>query len=498
MSSAQVYNPDLEEIIDRYSPSVPDSSPPKRATQPYDSSTQNEDVYQLEQSPPPSVPSDSLKSKAPRQGSTNSGYLCRSELYGRVSPQPSPAPSFPSRALERIEERRRAGLSTPDLRKSRSSGFLSTSDLRNVSSVSPDEWIEAGSQVYQPMGSGQKPGPALASNTGWLSEDETQTPAQSAPSNRSQMQQISHAEMALRQTLVAAAPSTHARKSSWSRWIFGRSGQPSNSRRGLRSPISDDNISVFDFVQPENVQESPEDILARIRARGAALKHQAGISDPDGGLNDLSEEFEYDSSTMKRSQPQDVSHDAGSLPSTESGSFHGSVGISTLTLNVSSPDLPESFVDRSHRLSMSLVATTFECEPIPPQVTLNLSSLITVLQTKPCAPEPHMTLSSVHTVAEYEPVEADLSRGLSFSVANAIIYGMMAVAALRFIILNLGREVRTSDLTFDLGIAAAVALMLCTMIHRGLGGCVGDIRDAALQRFRAITGQVYGSHQAGN
>ena len=180
---------DLEDIIDRYSSPTPSSSPPKHQQQLYASSPRYGKSHDTLRSLPSSPPIYQLKSNHSRKPLTNSGYLSRSELFGCASPEPTSSPAFPSRALERITKRQRAGIAAlyseamssplarfqqeePRSHRKGASGasghfaisfggklMLGSQQYGIGAETDPDEWIAAGSPEPNPFLVGYGPGP---------------------------------------------------------------------------------------------------------------------------------------------------------------------------------------------------------------------------------------------------------------------------------------------------------------------------------------------------
>jgi hypothetical protein len=221
MSQHRPCSPDIEEIIDRYSSPTPHSTP-MHVTHPSDSSSPFEEGENDPQSPPSSPPPSSSPTSVPkfthqRNGSTNSGYLTRAELFGNVSTGPSSRSLFLSDAPGHIEARHRAGLPTSD------DGTLSSPPKRmgprNVHSILPQPSIR--SLGGEPAGAHSTPDLRSLRSSGSGSESVIGADPPSLPSTtKDGKQNISPAEMALRGTLASNASLPHTRKTSWANGSF--------------------------------------------------------------------------------------------------------------------------------------------------------------------------------------------------------------------------------------------------------------------------------------
>jgi hypothetical protein len=156
---------DMNDIIEQYSSPAASSSPAVRARQPYDSSPAEGsglDVS-LSSSPPPYGPS--LTSRKPSSGHqrnmTHSGYLDRTQLFGRTDASDLPSSPYPlpeaPRGTVKHKRNSRSSLGMPNGMGTAYSGTSTAlshlhtrrslvSNMRETHSQVPqDEWIEAGS-----------------------------------------------------------------------------------------------------------------------------------------------------------------------------------------------------------------------------------------------------------------------------------------------------------------------------------------------------------------
>jgi hypothetical protein len=163
---------------------------------------------------------------------------------------------------------------------------------------------------------------------------------------------ISAAEEALRSSLAANVQSskpTQDRQSSWMGRLFARKSPEEPLRSSSpKSVLSDDNISEFEYVAPDTPEESPEAILDRIRARGAALKEQSSTDSLATTSSFVSEQWsDYDPGDPKFEDLAVRSpHQAQSLLSLEASSVHDSISSGGSVSSIASLEsLPPQFPD---------------------------------------------------------------------------------------------------------------------------------------------------------
>jgi hypothetical protein len=303
---------DINDIIEQYSCPAPSSSPAVRARQPYDSSPADggrSDVS-MSSSPPPYTPS-LLKQSISRhhRNMTNSGYLDRTQLFGRTSASdlqssPSPLPEAPRGTVQHKRNNRSSlrmldGMGTVYSSPSSALSSLGTkrsslsSLRRKFSQAPPDEWMKAGTPEREAgENSGSFDYQAWLARGGLVPTEDgslscassvngkartTVTDDGASTKSNSGGRKISPAEMALREVMAKRKPvpkPTHGRKTSLASRIFNRRGpeyvlatpEPAESVSTEEDPIE------FGYVAPEVISESPRDILARAEAREAAEK----------------------------------------------------------------------------------------------------------------------------------------------------------------------------------------------------------------------------------
>jgi hypothetical protein len=117
---------------------------------------------------------------------------------------------------------------------------------------------------------------------------------------------------------------------------------------------------------------------------------------------------------------------------------------------------------------------------------------MTTFEQKPHVPVHNLAQSTVQEVIDQPPVSARSTRGLDFATANAIIHSLTTLVTMCFIMLNVGNEVPISVLASYLGAATGVAIMVCAVLHCGLGG---GIPPAGKDLLRLVGGLIGGAWQ---
>ncbi|KAH7069808.1 hypothetical protein BKA63DRAFT_569412 [Paraphoma chrysanthemicola] len=423
--------------------------------------------------------------------------------------------------------------STPSLHSSSSFGRESTSSLRTkLPGAFPDEWTEAGSLSVQLQDTALRADPTLNSDHIKDADEHADTLSKSSSlSLQSELHRLSPAEMALRETLInTTRPPQQIRQTSWASRLFSRRKASSTGRTMYQSAISDDNTSEFECVEPETASESPE--AANNRARG---------KEQESENNTLAQSFHAESTmagndkmstTAREEDAMSLSADVGSImppgslshsvseygtsssslplasyPSTASLSDNGDGNPSDLRSN-SIAGSEETTAHSLPRMSLAPIVVINNQEPkfMMHQDNLGLAPPVAVFEQAPRHPNHNLALSPVQAVFADTPIAVMPSRGLGFVTANAIIYGFITVVTLRFIVANLGADVRTSDLASDIGFAIFAALIVCAALHHGLGGSlekiwkdtsysVGDVVDEIKWKLVNALGMAEGKQE---
>jgi hypothetical protein len=450
---------------------------------------------------PFSPPSHSSAVAHHRESSTNSGYLSRAELFGRSSPATAPSTLPPSRGLDRIEERHLKGHSCTnddvssstlarlskhgvqalpkhqstqslrgeyagassftDLRPSRAKNRNSASDLRTISCDSTRSMTD----------SGHGPGPTLTpeisirfSNLeGSGRKVRTLSTAKIAHGGR----EWSSAENALRNTLSSAIQHpqpTMARTSSWTSKLTNRSAYLSMQAPAPKTPLS----KYFDNNGHSVAESSSQGVfVSNMHPNKLAVQTQeeiVSVQDPIFNSTQCPEEALEDIHQTPRHGPTNVSdHDFGfsGLPKEHFSIFSAMA------------QHDQDSAPHQHETVISLPITFFEQEPRPSQQ--------------------HLSLSPIHVTASEEPLVFHTPQSLSFVGANAIIYGCITIAPLRFMVSNLGQDVRTIDLASEIGKALLVGPILCIAAHLYDGK---RLRDDVENIVRASRGGFVKIYQA--
>jgi hypothetical protein len=121
---------------------------------------------------------------------------------------------------------------------------------------------------------------------------------------------------------------------------------------------------------------------------------------------------------------------------------------------------------------------------------ISISLPITLFEQEPCSPQPHLSLSTNKEIASPESSNFHPSEGLSSAGVNAIIYGCMAISALNFMLTNLGQDVRTSDLAYEMGIAFLLGPVLYALVHLYASGWLRYGAGTFLWAIGEVVGKV--------
>ncbi|KAH7074185.1 hypothetical protein FB567DRAFT_611103 [Paraphoma chrysanthemicola] len=534
MSEHRPYSPDLEEIIDRYASPALDSSSPRQSVRPFDTSSRRAEDDDTLPSLPSSPPTSRSKTRRLRHAPTNSAPD-RFERRSRASLPTScrglgTSPLLPygliieNTGTQSLSHRRpvqgNMTSSTPSLHSLSSFWRESTSSLRSkLPGAFPDECVEAGSLSSQLHSSALHADPTPKSDHARDSDEYTETLSKSdSPSLQGELQRASPAEVALRENLTnTTRPPPQNRQTNWASRLFGRREASSACRPLYQSTISDDNASEFEYVEPETASELHEAILARIRARGKDLKSEKNTltqsleSEPTMLCDDDISMTAHDEDGM--GLPADAeSMSTGSLTHPASGYDASSSSVrrasysSTPAASVSDngdsdlSGLRSSLMDGKEestehscpRTSLAPIVVINNQEPtlMIHQDSLSLASSVVVFEQEPRDITHNLALSPVQVVFADKLIAVMPFRGLGFATANAIIYGFVTLVTLRFIVVNLGADVRTSGLASDIGVAIIAALILCTALHSALGGSLKKTWKDASKSVNEVVGNI--------
>jgi hypothetical protein len=393
-----------------------------------------------------------------------------------------------------------------NLRSSRSDSRSSAMSLRDRFTNSPrNEWTQAGSPEQELTGGGYGSEPTSSDRPFALTQHRSSTSiAQSQVSTKASLSPSTNgnsektcAALALRQNLVASK----TLKSSWTDKLFSRR-EPSTPRQAPGSPFSDENVSEFGYVKPQSPTESPETILARIRARGAALEDDAREA-LDGDLPESDFGNLFRSHTEDNGQEGDrASSPAESLRSLDPlfpGEDESNVELATLIASTDHLSVTSDSVEECNATSVGSENPQFVQIPesnlisVPSNSLISLSSTFVAFESAPELPHidrpmsrapmeqsqispPHkLALSAVETILVQQPLAPIVRRSLSFATANSIIYGSMSFAALYFILAHIGETARGVDMGHDVGVGFLVGIMIVVVLHLTLGGRIQQI-----------------------
>jgi hypothetical protein len=126
----------------------------------------------------------------------------------------------------------------------------------------------------------------------------------------------------------------------------------------------------------------------------------------------------------------------------------------------------------------------------PRDQNISISLPITLFEQEPCSPQPHLSLSMNKEIAFQESSNSHPSEYLSFAGANAIIYGCMTIAALHFMLTNLGQDIRTIDLAYEMGVAFLLGPILCVSVHLYASGWLRYGSGTLLWAVGDVVGRV--------
>tara|TARA_R110002003_G_C715716_1_gene25505 strand:- start:3100 stop:4137 length:1038 start_codon:yes stop_codon:yes gene_type:complete len=327
--------------------------------------------------------------------------------------------------------------------------------------------------------------------------------------------------MALRGTLGSNASPPHTRKTNWVSRLFLRRESPPASRPASSSTISDGSISEFDYVKPKISSETPEASLARIRARSKASKVQESATVPDLGHETHKSELQNSDGYEPTLPTQARSFLSADTPPSHASEYGGNSSPSLLHASLpNSPSLPgdeiespweaerkspdssvglgdklhKDLIKLSSKGSFSPITVTYDNHPTPirHRQALSLFPPLTTFEQKPHVPVHNLARSTVQEVIDQPPVLANSTRGLDFATANAIIHSLTTLVTMLFIMLNVGNEVPISVLASYLGATTGVAIIVCAVLHCGLGG---GIPPAGKDLLRLVGGLIGGAWQ---
>jgi len=403
------------------------------------------------------------------------------------------------------------------VRKSLNAEAASFKSSRNsLSSLPHDEWMQAGTLTKQMTGTGFGPGSTLKSQASFHFPSAAIAPDGNPNAGASKVmdgvRKISPAEQSLRLTLssvdVSSPPAPKSHGSSWAGKLFKRQPSGSTSRSALVSRISDDNISDFGYVQPFEPRESPRTILARVRGREreAAIR-LGGESQVDHTPGESSHESTSSSVALQGLTDSEDGNFGDSPANDDMVAKSSDSSLHTYTSSISDGQyLPSSVVGATDASQQTLVAHTILAEELPvspntvtlvqsmklsppstsasahtpdsndnlklaPPQKLGMSSIMEVINQEPAPPAPpNINFSPITELINEEPIVLQRANGLTLAAANAIIYGCVTMAAMRYALNGIGGNVRAADLASDMVLAALIGFIVCAVLHFADGG----------------------------
>jgi hypothetical protein len=470
---------------------------------------------------PPSSPINSTMDLQHRQYSTNSGYLSRAELFGRSSPDLSPSARPQSRGLKRIEERRvkgypvPGGIFTPSILTRISQRSAQALSKRQLTQSLRGEYIAAYSSpilrssrplsknsasrlrrvspgnMQEIAGSGHGPRPTLES------DKDSHFPKLVLPSRKEQRSPVpqtdkrnrewSLAEHGLRSTLSSVSPcrrTGRSRSSSWNSKLFVRHGHVNTHAPTLKvsppkrpdtdAPSVTNNSSKDIWVA--NMQ--PEEHATQTQGENDSAKPPLAPSAGKASFHSSESGFLITDSLFDLRLVQDC--DKTSL---DLNQFSPKDAVSA----IEAPDLPvQTFLSSPAENPLNQSST-------PTHRQLSILAPIVIVEQEPRAARQYLSLSSIQVVAVQVPLAPTAPRsppGLSIAGANAIIYGCITFAALRFMLINLGEDARTIYIVSDVARASLVGVILCVFVHLYDGDHVCDGAENILQGLRIVARDI--------
>jgi hypothetical protein len=123
------------------------------------------------------------------------------------------------------------------------------------------------------------------------------------------------------------------------------------------------------------------------------------------------------------------------------------------------------------QLSYSKIKVIWNDAPLSaqPGVVLPIPVIEHVQETRP-TPQHRLSMAPIKELIALKPIAVQAPHGLVFASANAIVYGCVTMAAMRFAFKNIGGSVRAYDLAAHMTVAGFVGLILCMVLHLGRSG----------------------------
>lgn len=119
---------------------------------------------------------------------------------------------------------------------------------------------------------------------------------------------------------------------------------------------------------------------------------------------------------------------------------------------------------------------------LAPLQELGMSSIMEVINQKPIpSATPNMALAPMTELINQVPVILQSTSGLTFAPANAIVYGCVTMAAMRYALNTIGGSVRAADLALDMVLAAMIGFIICAILHFAGGGRFRRVVDRVAQ-----------------
>jgi hypothetical protein len=136
--------------------------------------------------------------------------------------------------------------------------------------------------------------------------------------------------------------------------------------------------------------------------------------------------------------------------------------------------LPSPAVSSTPQLqepSFSDMKVTCDQMPLPVQHNTALPmSASKAGQKTTLAIRQHLSMAPSKHLIAYKPTTVQSHQGLTFARANAIVYGCVTMAAMRFVLMNIGDSIRAYDVALEMAFALFVGLILCVVLHLGSAG----------------------------
>jgi hypothetical protein len=479
-----------------------------------------------------SPPINSTMNPHHRNSSTNSGYLSRAELFGRSSPDPSPITRPYSRGLERIQQHcsqdhlvHSGDLSPSPLTRSfqdhvqafskhRSTQSLygeytsaySSQNLRSSPTLARNSisGLRRGSSssMQEIKGSDYSPGPILKSEMssrfpelGLSSRKESHSPV---PQVDGGGQERSLAEHTLRNTLSTVSPrrrTDKSRSSSWTSKLFYPCAHASSGFSGLKAS----SLNTHNPNAPSVSENSFEDIwITSLQPEGDDLETQEELDfakQPLAPYTGKASIYGDESGILNMDSLPELqsSHDRGNMLS--------ALNRSSLKDTVNDMEASDLSVQS---VSSPPAADLLDQRSTSARQQLSISAAITIFEQELHVTRQHLSFSAIKMTASQATLAPTASRspqGLSIAGANAIIYGCVSLAAVRFMLIGLGEDVRTINLASDMAVALIAGLVLCVFAHlydgyrvwngveKILQGLI-NLARSILQAFRTVLAKI--------